>query len=153
MRKRTGLPPGEVSYSDSQYWQRVPKPLYDASLKLAGKPDYILKSKQDGLVLVELKSANAPQQPWDSHIIQLAAYCHLVGKNFGIRPAYGIIQYRDKSFRVPYTEAVEIRLMELIEQMRQVEIAASAGCSPDRSHRSPSRCRGCGFASICDQKL
>lgn len=148
-RKGTGLPQGELLYTDSDYWQELPKPLYDPSLQLVGKPDYVVKNEQGLLVPVELKSGNAPAFPWDSHIMQLAAYCRLVEKNFGQRPPNGIIRYQNKSFTIPYTSDLESKLLNLIEEMRIVERNQTAL----RSHSQPARCRGCGFYQICDQHL
>ena len=148
-RKRTGLPGGALVYSDSGYMQAVPKPLYDPELELVGKPDYLLRIDQGVVVPVELKSGRAPNFPWDSHVVQLAAYCHLVERNFGDRPPYGLIQYQDKSFRLPYTEEQEQRLRALVNEMRQAERRMTA----NRSHQSAARCRGCGFSQMCDQRI
>jgi CRISPR-associated exonuclease Cas4 len=148
-RKSSGLPDGELLYTDSSYWQTLPKPLYDSELELVGKPDYVVKDEKGRVVPVELKSGNAPAYPWDSHIMQLAAYCYLVERHFGQQPPYGIIRYQNKSFTVPYTDELETRLRTVINEMRLVERAQSA----HRSHNQPARCRGCGYAQICDQSL
>ena len=54
-RKSSGLPEGELLYSDSDYWQSLPKPLYDPTLQLVGKPDYVVKNGliDDNRVLTE----------------------------------------------------------------------------------------------------
>lgn len=148
-RKSSGLPEGELLYSDSDYWQVLPKPLYDPELELVGKPDYVIKDENGRVIPIELKSGTAPGYPWDSHIIQLAAYCHLVEHHFGQRPSYGIIQYQNKSFTIYYTKELESKLHSVIAQIRQVEQSQSA----QRSHNSPSRCHGCGYAYLCDQKI
>ena len=41
------------------------------------------------------------------------------------------------------------RLLDELDTMRALEKRASV----DRSHEDPARCRGCGFRSVCDQKL
>ena len=148
-RKSSGLPEGEFLYTDSSYWQRLPKPLYDPELELVGKPDYVIKQEKGSVVPVELKSGNAPTYPWDSHIMQLAAYCRLVEGYYGRRPPYGIIQYQNKSFTIPYTDKLESQLLSVIDEMRMVERTQIA----QRSHQQASRCRGCGFSQICDQSL
>ncbi|MDD2521372.1 MAG: Dna2/Cas4 domain-containing protein [Anaerolineaceae bacterium] len=148
-RKSSGLPDGALLYADSDYWQTLPKPLYDAELQLVGKPDYVIKDARGMVIPVELKSGAAPTRPWDSHIIQLAAYCRLIEKNFAQRPPYGIIRYQNKSFTIDYTDELETRLIALIAQMRQVE---QDNCA-NRSHKQPARCRSCGYAQICDQRL
>ena len=67
---------------------------------LTGKPDYVIKHDDGSLIPVEYKSAKAPNQPYESHIMQLAAYCALIESHFGTRPAYGIIRYSDRSFNI-----------------------------------------------------
>lgn len=148
-RKSSGLPEGNLLYTDSSYWQTLPKPLYDPELELVGKPDYVVKDEKGWLVPVELKSGNAPTYPWDSHIIQLAAYCYLVERHFGQRPPHGIIRYQNKSFNIPYSPEMESRLRAVIKEMRLVERAQSA----QRSHNQPARCHGCGYSHVCDQRL
>ena len=148
-RKSTGLPSGDLLYSDSNYLQTLPKPLYDPDLELVGKPDYVVRDENGRVIPVEFKSGNAPTYPWDSHIIQVAAYCHLVERHFGQRPPHGIIRYQNKSFTIPYTDEQETRLHTVINEMRQVERAQSA----QRSHNQAARCRGCGYSHICEQSL
>lgn len=148
-RKSSGLPEGELLYSDSDYWQSLPKPLYDPTLQLVGKPDYVVKNGDGFVIPVELKSGNSPPYPWDSHIMQLAAYCRLVETHFGQRPPFGIIRYSNKSFTILYTDEMESKLMVLIDEMRAAERKKNA----QRSHNQPARCRSCGYFQICDQRL
>ncbi|MEL7627285.1 MAG: CRISPR-associated protein Cas4 [Anaerolineaceae bacterium] len=148
-RKSSGLPEGELLYADSSYWQTLPKPLYDPELELVGKPDYVVKDARGLVIPLELKSGAAPNRPWDSHIVQLAAYCRLVEKSFGQRPPYGIIRYQNKSFTIDYTDQLEARLKALIQEMRRVESSQIV----NRSHNQPARCRSCGYSQICDQHL
>ena len=42
-RGRTGLPGGDVVYSDTGGWSRVEQPLFSAALQLSGKPDYLVR--------------------------------------------------------------------------------------------------------------
>ncbi len=77
-QKASGLPGGRVIYTDTRAWgNKVEKPLYDASLGLTGKPDYLVE-KNGRIIPVEVKSGRAPQSPYDSHIYQLASYFLLV---------------------------------------------------------------------------
>ncbi len=148
-RKSSGLPGGDLLYSDSSYWQTLPKPLYAPELELVGKPDYIVKDERGCVIPLEFKSGNAPTHPWDSHIVQLSAYCYLIERHFSQRPPYGIIRYQNKSFTIPYTAELESQLLTVIQEMRMVERTQSA----QRSHNQPARCRGCGYSQICDQNL
>ena len=121
--------------------------LHDSELVLVGRPDYVIRDDAGFLIPVELKSASAPSQAYASHIIQLLAYCRLVHVHFGQRPPYGLIQYKDKAFKIAYSRKNEEKLYDLISQVRD------SSQNSKRSHNSPGRCRGCGYASICDQSL
>lgn len=147
-RGETGLPDGRVIYTDTRGWGKLERPLYDQTLGLVGKPDYLIQ--QNGqIVPVEVKSGRAPAAPYDSHIYQLAAYCLLVEKNYGKRPSHGIIHYTDRDFAVDYTQALESALLDLLADMRRDEMRAEVG----RSHEQAGRCLHCGFRAMCDQKL
>ena len=147
-RKQAGLPGGRVIYTDTRAWGPLEKPLYDAGLGLTGKPDY--RVEQDGRILPgEVKTGRTPPAPYDAHIYQVAAYCLLVEKTYGRRPPYGIIHYPARDFAVDYTPELESALLDLLAEMRRDERRASVG----RSHADPARCQGCGFRSVCDQKL
>ena len=55
----TGLPTGEVVYTDTGAWERVPEPLLSRRYGLVGKPDYLVRVQTGGqttLVPVEVKS-------------------------------------------------------------------------------------------------
>jgi CRISPR-associated exonuclease Cas4 len=147
-QKAAGLPGGRVIYTDTRAWGKVEKPLYDSTLGLTGKPDYLVE--QNGrFIPVEVKSGRAPQAPYDSHIYQLASYCLLVEKTMGRRPPYGIIHYEDRNFAIDYTRELENALLDILADMRRAEHYGEA----PRSHDSAARCAKCGFRNICDQKL
>ena len=147
-RKQTGLPGGRVIYTDTGQWGRVEKPLYDASMRLTGKPDYLVE-RNGKVIPIEVKSGKAPDAPYDSHIYQLASYCMLVHKTMGKRPPYGIIHYSNRDFAVDYTPALEAALLDILAEMRRDERRKNVDCS----HNSAARCRGCGYRKICDQRL
>ena len=148
-QKSSGLPKGELLYSDNKVLQNLPKVLHDPELELVGRPDYVIRDDGGFLIPVELKSASAPSHPYASHIIQLIAYCRLVEVHFGQRPPYGIIQYKDRAFKIAFSWEEEQKLSNLIYQIRESERTQNN----KRSHNSPGRCRGCGYASICDESL
>lgn len=147
-RRATGLPAGRVIYSDTNRWERVEKPLYDPISGLTGKPDYLVE-EGGRLIPVEVKSSRAPSLPHDSHIYQLAAYCRLVERTYHQRPPYGILHYRDRTFSIDYTPALEGELDDLLDEIRAQERLGEA----NRSHQEPARCSRCGYRSICDQQL
>lgn len=147
-RRSTGLPAGRLISTDMGDWGPVEGPLYDRHLALTGKPDYLVESGED-LVPVEVKSTPAPPAPYDSHVMQLAAYCLLVESHYGRRPPYGILHYADRTFAIDYTEELEFELLGVLDQMRLLERKRSV----DRSHEQPARCAGCGYRGLCEQRL
>ena len=147
-RKQAWLPGGRVVYTDTRAWGKVEKPLFDQALGLTGKPDYLIEHDEQ-LIPVEVKTGRTPEAPYDSHIYQVAAYCLLVEKTYGKRPAYGIIHYPHRDFAVDFTPALESALLEQLAEMRRDEMRRDV----PRSHEEPMRCRACGFRKVCDQKL
>lgn len=147
-QRAAGLPGGRIVYTDTRAWQPGPKPLYDPSLGLTGKPDYLVQ-EGEALIPVEVKTSKTPPQPYDSHIFQLAAYCLLVEKTQGHRPPYGLIHYPQATYRVDYTEALENALLDRLAEMRRDERRAEVS----RSHNVPQQCARCGFAALCEEKL
>lgn len=147
-QRSAGLPGGRVIYTDTRGWGKVEKPLFYPALALTGKPDYLIE-KNGQIIPVEVKSGRAPEEPYDSHIFQLASYCLLVEKTYNKRPPYGIIHYENRDFAVEYTKELETALIELLADMRQDDFKKSV----PRSHEQASRCRRCGFRNVCEQKL
>jgi CRISPR-associated exonuclease Cas4 len=146
-RMATGLPPGRVISIDTEHLGRLERSLYDPTLNLTGRPDYLIK-RLGKLVPVEVKSARAPLGPYPSHVLQLAAYCTLVQAAYGQRPAYGIVKYADRAYSVDYNSSLENELLDVLAEMRRAERQ-----EPVRSHESVRRCRACGFRQVCDQRL
>ena len=139
-----------MTYADNTAWQKLPEPLYDSELHLVGKPDYVVRLKNGVQVPVEVKSAQAPEQPYQAHILQLAAYCRLLDKLEGQRPPYGLIHYRDKTFQVDYSPELE---QMLYDTLQRIDLAERAEETPARSHHQAARCRGCGYKGLCEERL
>jgi CRISPR-associated exonuclease Cas4 len=146
---QAGLPTGSVIYTDTGTWFRNEEPLYADELRLVGRPDYLVEEPGGGIIPVELKSRKAPAEPFDGHILQLAAYCYLVTVNYGKRPSYGIIQYRDRAFAIDYTDELEADLLDILADMR----AALYEEDVDRDHNDWRRCARCGVRGECYQRL
>jgi CRISPR-associated exonuclease Cas4 len=147
-RAGLGLPEGRVVYTDTGAERRLEQPLFNEDLLLVGRPDYLIEGN-DGLVPVEVKSGRTPRKPYDSHIYQLAAYCLLVTSNYNRRPAYGIIRYPQRSFRVEFTRTLEHQLLRLLDGMREGWFAAEL----HRSHEVAARCSSCGYRQLCTERL
>jgi len=148
LRRSSGLPGGQIIYADHSVRQKPEKPLYDASLGLTGKPDYLV-IRRDQIIPMEIKSMWAPFSPYDSHVVQLGAYCMLVEKQFKHRPVYGLLRYRNRTFKIPFTAGLEDEVMTHIERIRNSKRKDHA----PRSHEQPNRCARCGYRHICDQRI
>ena len=144
----TGMPGGKVIYSDTQQWRSVEKPLHDPILGLTGKPDYLVEHGKQ-IIPVEVKSKRIARGPYDAHIYQLAAYCILVNREYGIRPDYGILHYPNRTYRIDYTSGLEAATLDLLIEIHEDERRKEI----HRSHEVPARCLKCGYRSICDDRL
>jgi CRISPR-associated exonuclease Cas4 len=144
---QAGLPSGKVIYIDTERLGRPKSALYDPATNLTGRPDYLVR-EGDQIVPVEVKSGRAPFRPYDSHRLQLAAYCLLVEAVHGRTPPSGIIKYDDRGFEIPFTYALKNEVLDVVAEMRRFEYS-----QPDRSHHDERRCRACGFLEGCDQAL
>lgn len=145
----SGLPQGEVFYTDSGAWHRNSEALYAAELRLAGKPDYLVAQRDGTIIPVEVKSSRAPQEPYAGHVLQLMAYCLLVEATYGIRPTHGILQYADRAFAVDYTRQLEQDLLDSLAALCQDQGAPYVS----RDHRDSRRCAACGYREACVETL
>ena len=146
LRKRSGLPGGEVIYDDLSHEGSPAEVLSSSTYGIAGKPDMILRQGRT-LIPVEIKSARGGERPYPSHVMQLAAYCLLIEEHYGIRPPYGILRYRDKQFEIPFTDRLTDELRMTLEKMRTEapEKSLPAGCHGSR------KCDRCGYAAYCQR--
>jgi CRISPR-associated exonuclease Cas4 len=147
-KRQAGLPAGRVIYSDTNHWGKVEKSLFDPNLRLTGKPDYLVEHGRQ-VIPVEVKTGSSPQAPYDSHIYQLAAYCLLIQHEYGTRPPYGILHYRNRTFAIDFTFALEAAIKATIREMQERTTRSRV----DRSHANPRSCQHCGYRSMCDQSL
>ncbi len=149
-RYATGLPTGEVVYTDTDAWQPVPAPLRSRRYGLVGKPDYLVQVRAGNrttLVPVEVKSRRRPPVTPDAHVLQLATYCLLVEDVHEVRPAYGLLHYADATLQIPFTDELRRNVLEIADAIRRARTAPDLS----RDHNDPARCRGCGYAHACGE--
>ena len=147
-RRTSGLPAGEILYRDTGEWEATERPLRSRRFGLVGRPDYLVQTSARGktfIVPVEVKSRARPARPYASHILQLAAYCLLVEDNFDAAPPYGLLRYADATLRIPYTDELRRRVLEVAADIRLARRASDTR----RSHSEPSRCAACGYRAAC----
>ncbi len=153
LQEAAGLPRGQVVAADTGSWRPVSAPLVSRRHGLIGRPDYLVRVREGDRVYhipVEVKSAPAPPEPYPGHILQLAAYCLLVEDVHRVRPPYGILHYRDRTLRIPFTDALRQQVLDTAAALR----AARRAPEVHRSHQDPARCRACGYRRACgDQAL
>lgn len=136
-----------VVYSDADHDVRfTPKALRDPVHGLSGKPDYVFREK-GSLVVEEVKSGRAGQAsaPRFEHLVQLGAYFLLVEREYGERPAYGRIRYRDRTFQVPNSEALRGQVLAMRDRYERV----ARGEEAPHPKALPETCRHCPFVVLC----
>lgn len=146
--RATGLPGGRVVYSDAADWRAAPRPLRSERHGLIGKPDYLV-ARGDTLIPVEVKPTRRARQPYESDILQLAAYCLLVEATTGRPPPAGLIVYADRQWEIPYTDGLRAVLLATLDAIRADRHAANV----PRSHTVPARCRACSLRGECGQEV
>ncbi len=145
-RIKLSLPEGEVVYADTP--EHPGQLLYSQQLKVMGKPDLLIQ--QGSMIIpVEVKTGKTPQQPYQTHIMQLITYCHLVEANYHVRPTYGIIRYPQQEFMVEYTESLEKELRRIVGEMR----VKQGWQDIHRNHNLRGKCAACGFREVCSERL
>ena len=159
----SGLPAGRLVYSDTGFaigelapaqvnaeGERQERALVSRRYGLTGRPDYLVRT-DEGVVPVEAKSTRRPAngRPYDSHLMQLAAYCLLVEDALNENVPYGVMRYADGEVRVEYTPELRETLLELIEEIKEAREAEEV----HRSHDEPRRCANCGYRDVCDESL
>jgi CRISPR-associated exonuclease Cas4 len=147
-RTETGLPAGEVIYSDTGQWQLVDAPLISRRYGLVGKPDYLVQVQARGRTLtipVEVKSRRRPTPVAEPHILQLAVYCLLVEEKFGATPPYGLLRYADATVKIPFTGPLRTQVLHIAEAIRRNQRAIDL----PRNHTDATRCAHCGYRQGC----
>ena len=126
------------------------RPLVSQRYGLTGRPDYLVRT-DEGIIPVEAKSTRCPAngRPYDSHIMQLAAYCLLVEDVLGADVPYGVVRYADEEVAVDYTPELREELIALLEEMNDARLADDV----HRSHDDARRCKGCSMRESCDEAL
>ncbi|NOZ29240.1 MAG: CRISPR-associated protein Cas4 [Chloroflexi bacterium] len=148
VRQATGLPVGRVIYADTSAWRRAEEPILSRRWGLVGRPDYLVAHGRE-VIPVEVKSGRRPNRPYESHLLQLAAYCLLVEEQTGRRPSHGLLCYDDAVVEVPFDHALRQAVLDTLSNMRRALQHGEAS----RSHKDPARCWACGVRHACDQRL
>ena len=138
--------------------------LRDDEWGIVGKADVLLRSSDGEVIIpVEFKSVWPGYEVGTarpSHILQLGAVMLLCQADGRVdrAPREGWIRYVDDrgqlvsggEVAVPNTVPLRERVLELLRRMRR---ALVRGDEVHRQHRSPAKCRRCGFRSACGETM
>lgn len=143
--KRIGIRGNEI-YADMEI--RADSALYSEPLGLVGKPDRITR-KGNELIVWEFKSREAPAIPFDSHILQLAAYAILVEDKYKTTVSKGIIRYSNRTFDIKIDRALKERVIETIREIQRFPPQGQMY----RNHGERARCLKCEYREVCKFSL
>jgi CRISPR-associated exonuclease Cas4 len=144
LKNKHNIPSGNITYQDLS---RPAKPFFSKRYKITGKPDYIIK-KNNSFIPVEVKSG-AYTKAQENHILQLAAYCHLIEENYNRFVPYGVLIYSDKSrFTIPFDPKTRFELESAIKNIRNIMKTGNIS----RNHNDLCKCKKCSLNQYCDFK-
>ncbi len=144
----SGLPPGEVVYSDTGAEEALEAPLISRRYGLVGRPDYLVHRTENNrsvVIPVEVKSRRRPATPHPGHALQLAAYCMLVEETYQVTPPYGLLRYADVTLQIPFDDELRQQVERAANALRRARTAPDVA----RQHDAPERCARCGYRRAC----
>ena len=123
--------------------------LYSSKIDVQGKPDFVFKNSFTGsIVPVEIKSGNIKNEemPHYGDLMQLVCYFYMVEEEFGRRPKYGKIIYKDYMFVIKNTGKLRKELVLITKRMRKMLVRNTEKTSSDYV-----KCRHCVCAgTVCE---
>lgn len=138
-----GLPEGDLVYEDVDGGG---EPLSSSEAPLLGKPDYIVRGSDGGLVPVLRKlNVQHARSPQSNHVIQIAAYCLILEDYSELPPTHGILCYADRQFTIEYTPAIRKKVLRLLADMERY----TEQQPPQLLRQSAVKCRACIFKPVC----
>lgn len=146
--EKSGLPVGEIVYSDTGAEEAVEAPMISRRYGLVGRPDYLIHTQINGqkvTIPVEVKSRKRPPIVFENHTMQLAVYCLLVEEKFGQTPPYGLLRYADATFEVLFDDKLRYQVLQAADGLRRARLAADV----HRQHEEAVRCSTCGYRHAC----
>lgn len=144
--KKYSIPSGVEVYQDMAPGGKI---LRSHRYGLTGKPDKVIK-KRNRLIIYEYKSTSA-DKPRKGHLLQMGVYFIILEEMYpGSIVDYGILKYRDHSYRVENTQKLKEDVLIVADNMRKI---ASVSGYPVRNHNNPGRCFKCPFKTGCSQSL
>ncbi len=144
--KKYSVPRGTEIYQDMQSSGKV---LRSHRYGLTGKPDKVIR-KRNRIVVYEYKSGSA-ERPKRGHLLQMGAYFIILEETYPEYIVdYGILKYRDHTYRIENSQKLRDDVLKTAHMMRNI---ASVNGYPARNHSNPGKCFKCPFKSGCSQSL
>lgn len=122
--------------------------LVSKELGLSGRPDRIVRIREH-YIPEEKKSSN---RVYPGHVLQLGTYFLLIEAHYGKRPPYGFIVLGDgRREKIKNTASLRQEVLDTAQAMRHSLAKPEQQLNP--GHKNAAKCRSCGMAAYCEQKI
>ena len=142
---------GETDIETPDGLTRETPVLKSAKFNLAGRPDYLIKDKEQRIP-VEVKTVRRPKAPFFSHVLQIGAYCLLSEETFGVKPSHGQIRYgfENEPHEVKWDSDLKGLVNEKLEEMNDI---LKGKMEAHRNHKRVGKCNNCSRRKGCPERL
>jgi len=142
---------GETDIETPDGLTRETPVLKSAKFNLAGRPDYLIKDKEQRIP-VEVKTGRRPKAPFFSHVLQIGAYCLLSEETFGVKPSHGQIRYgfENEPHEVKWDSDLKGLVNEKLEEMNDI---LKGNMDAHRNHKRVGKCNSCSRRKGCPERL
>ena len=142
---------GETDIETPDGLTRETPVLKSAKFNLAGRPDYLIKDKEQRIP-VEVKTGRRPKAPFFSHVLQIGAYCLLSEETFGVKPNHGQIRYgfENEPHEVKWDSDLKGLVNEKLEEMNDI---LKGKMEAHRNHKRVGKCNNCSRRKGCPERL
>ena len=142
---------GETDIETPDGLTRETPVLKSAKFNLAGRPDYLIKDKEQRIP-VEVKTGRRPKAPFFSHVLQIGAYCLLSEETFGVKPRHGQIRYgfENEPHEVKWDSDLKGLVNEKLEEMNDI---LKGKMEAHRNHKRVGKCNNCSRRKGCPERL
>ena len=142
---------GETDIETPDGLTRETPVLKSAKFNLAGRPDYLIKDKEQRIP-VEVKTGRRPKAPFFSHVLQIGAYCLLSEETFGVKPSHGQIRYgfENEPHEVKWDSDLKGLVNEKLEEMNDI---LKGKMEAHRNHKRIGKCNNCSRRKGCPERL
>lgn len=133
---------------DHSKYKPITKAWFSKRYMLTGKPDGVyVDSRSSRTIPYEFKSTQKPKRgAYDSHLMQLAAYCLLCNEVYEQDTPYGILQYAAAApTRIPFDKALKKKLLRQLREIDRLKSGRVPAIEPE-----PARCLRCNVKHQCE---